>query len=73
MRVQETLERIAYSSKDVSREVSDIKAFILQTTEDKEAFFWLDEILQEIVQSRPDSRLVTFYQLFYQMILLLRL
>ena len=62
MRLQETLELIAFNtSKDVSKDLSELKSFIVESCRDKDAFFWIDEIIQEIVQNKPDSRSVITY------------
>ena len=59
MRFQECLEYVAFADEGTSEAVAEIKSFVLKTSEDREAFFWIDEVIQETIETKPDSKMVT--------------
>ena len=59
MRFQERLEYVAFAADQASEAVLEIKSFIIETSQDPEAFFWIDEVIQETIEKNPESRMVT--------------
>ena len=59
MKLRDCLEHVALSvNEDTSDSISRIKEYIIQTSEDKDAFYFVDEIIQEIVETKPHAKQV---------------
>jgi hypothetical protein len=59
MSLRECLEHVAFSVRDDTTEsISKIKDYIIQTSDDDESFFLLDEIIQDIVETNPHTKQV---------------
>jgi len=65
MKLRDCLEHVAFSVReDTSDSISRIKEYIIQTSEDKDAYYFVDEIIQEIVETKPEKKQVRIFSSF---------